>query len=221
MKNILIPTTFESDTLQALKMSSRFKQNEEVNITLLSASALGNSIIDRLFLSNTNSPDPAKRQQVLDAWSVYQSQNNIHSCTNEHHQYGVSRPVFRQVMKRFSIDMAIVPLSYQQSKIYTDRILMSFLHDSKIPLMLLPAEQQEEQDIHRALFIEDESIVTSPVIETLPFHVIRQSMIQTAGLQSMKAIVQNFRINMIVLAKSNARQLNQTLSDLGLPVLTV
>ena len=221
MKNILVPTNYKIDTIQALKTSVDFKQSNEVHITLLSTNAIPNSISELLFPSQWEQVDPSLRSELLKAWALYASVTPLSRAQiSEHHQHNMSRPILSGLLDQFSTDMIIVPFSFQKSKKYIERMLLCFLSESKLPLMLLPNDT-DQVAIHRALYLDENENPPTAVIQDFPFHVIHQSMVKSGGLQSIKAIILKFKINLIVLAKGTERRLGQPLTDLGLPVLTI
>jgi hypothetical protein len=216
MKNILVPTAFEPDTLKALIMSSNFRKEDEVHVTLLSVGAVPDSITELLFPSAWKKADPAKRDVVLENWAEYcKSTDSCDTKITEHHQQGMSRPVLKHLLERFQIDMVIVPYSFQRSGEYLHRMLLTLFDASETPLMLLPDCDDDHLDIHRALYIDKGDVLPHSLMQGLPFHVIHRSMV---GSDPLKTILQNFKINLIVLNKSDRKE---SLTGFGLPVLTI
>lgn len=100
-------------------------------------------------------------------------------------------------------------------------MLLRFLRESRIPIMLMPGDAEIPQSIHRALYLDGDEAQPASSMQNLPFHVIRQSMIKTSGIQSIGSMINNFKINLIVLAKGQEEKITQSLGDLGLPILTL
>lgn len=223
MQNILIPTTFEADTLQALKVATDVKRHNAGRVVLLSLSAVSDSIIDLLFLSPQDHIDTGKHKKLKQNWHRFTVQNKVTVETKEHHQFGMSRPILTQLLERFDIDMAIVPLSFQQSRQHIHRFLLKLLHESHCPLMLLPTEKQESEVIQRALFLDNPAVSLTASIENLPFHIIHQSMLQDQHERPLKRVIDDHRIDLIVLGKRNneTSEDNTDILGLGIPVLTI
>ncbi|MBT1703912.1 universal stress protein [Chryseosolibacter indicus] len=225
MKNILIATTYQADTLQALKIAADFKRKDEGNIILLSISEVSDSITDLLFLSSHEHIDQNKRSVILSSWNEIKRQNNFSASLEEHHQFGMSRPILDQLLQRFNADMVIVPLSFQHSKQYIHKLVLKLLHKSECPMMLLPEEQKLPLDIQRALFLDQVGQPLTSSIQNLPFHIIHQSMVNTEHTedQSLKILIEKLSINLIVQAKrkSEIAEDNSHVVNLGLPVLAV
>lgn len=221
MKNILVPTNFDTDTIHAMKIASDFKRSDQVHVKLFSTSAISDSITELLFSSQWKEFNPASRAELLKSWEAHRLEHQLtHIKISECHQYDMSRPILVNLLERFAIDMVIVPFSFQQSKQYIERLLLLFLCECKLPLMLLPNET-EHPGIYRALYLDENKAMPTAVLQSFPFHVIHQSMIKSGGLHSIKAMILNFRINLIVLTKGTERILGQPISDFGLPVLTI
>ncbi len=221
MKNILIPTNYNADTLEALRISAAMKQSDEMQVTLLSASHVPDSIIQLLFLSQGEESDIKKSKLLVKYREDCRQRNQLALAVNEHHQYGMSRPIMSQLLERFKTELVVIPFSMQQSKSHVDQLMLKLLTGSEVPLLFLPSEGAAPEDIHRALFLDDIESAGMEVIQNLPFHVIRQSMVKTSGLQSVNSMINNFRINVIVLTKGNQRKFAQPISEFNLPVLTV
>jgi len=222
MKNILIPTTFEADTLQAMKMAAYMTENKG-RIVLISSSEISDSITELLFLSAKDHIDTTKRDALRTAWKAYKIENNISMVAEEHHQFGMSRPVMQKLLDSFDADIIIAPTSIQQSKQYIHKLFLKLLHKSNCPLMLLPEKEQASETIQRALFLDERTQPLSASLQQLPFHVIHQSMIQEHKHQPLNALVDQLNVDLIVQAKRNDERAGEyvDVSHLGLPVLTV
>lgn len=222
MNNILIPTSFEIDTLLALKVAAGLNDPRIKEVTLLRATPVSDSIMELLFPTTPEDKIKLKREQVFKMWAKHVEQNQLSfTHVKEHHQLALSKPILMQLLDRFSVELVIVPWSYQQSKDYTDRFMLRLLHECKTPLMLLPEEHETQVGIQRALFLDENVQAPLATIEHLPFHVIYQSMVRTSNMNSLKAMVDNLRINMLVLARGTEKKLLPLVANIGLPVLTV
>lgn len=222
MKNILIPTTFEADTLQAMKIAAYMTENKG-RIVLISSSEISDSITELLFLSAKDHINTSKRDALRCAWKEYRIENNISMVAEEHHQFGMSRPVMQKLLEGFEADIVIAPPSVQQSKQYIHKLLLKLLHKSDCPLMLLPEKEQATETLQRALFLDERTHPLSASLQQLPFHVIHQSMIQEHKNQSLNALVDQLNVDLIVQAKRNDESAEEhvDVTHLGLPVLTV
>lgn len=224
MKNILITTTFKEDTLQSIKLATEVMGNNASTITLLSCSEISDSITELLFLSSTDHADLQKRSDLLSKFQEYKNAQSLKATVQEHHQYGMSRPILEQILTRYQVDLVIVPLSFQQSKIHIHELLLKLLYKTSCPLMFLPERKQSREAIKRALYLNEPGRGLTPAVENLPFHIIHQSMLDEANRLSLEEMINKLRIDLVVKGKgrNESRQENETpISKLGVPVLTI
>ena len=228
MKNILITTTYDVDTFNALKIAADLIRHHKGSVVLLTVSDLSDSITELLFLSARDHVDQEQRQKRLEEWRHFKIQNDVSFDSldiKEHHQFGFSRPILRQILERFEIDMIIVPHSMQRSRFCIHKVLLKLLNDSQYTLLLLSAEQPSSERIQRALFLDGSGELLTAEIENMPFHIIHKSMLDqsTWQHQSLKQLIDRHKIDLIVQRKKNRAmaRINADLPDLGLPVLTV
>ena len=224
MKNILIPTNFSSDTNHALQVAADMHDLKINEIVLISLTEISDSITELLFLSEKEKNNINSSADVLNFWNRYKTQHNLTANVKVHSQYGLSRPVFRQLMSRFNIGLAIVPQSFQTSKSYIHQFMLRLLNQCDSPVMLLPAKKEEYKGIQRALYLDETENARTGMVQEYPFHVIHQSMLEDVGQNSIRSIVDNMKIDLIVKGKRNGN--TSSLSDigvaeLGLPVLTI
>lgn len=224
MKRILIPTVFHQDTLAAVRLATELNAHgDEVIITLLTASELSNSITDLLFLTPHSETDKRARQQLIGVvHSIIRSRKSIQLL--EHHQYGVSRPKVSQLLERLETDMILVPRSFQESRNYVHKTLLSIFNKLHHPLMLLPMEQAVPAMIQRALYVHEDMTPVVKSLPQMPFHIIHQIML-TEAMQGgpLKKVVSEFNIDLVVQSRQGNRipQNNDLTTELSLPVLTV
>jgi hypothetical protein len=223
MKNILITTTFEADTLQSLKIATEVIGNSASEICLLSTSEISDSITDLLFLSPKDHIDTRKRSELLDAWKNLKGTRGSKFKLHEHHQYGMSRPILEQILSRYKVDLVIVPTSFQQSKQHIHHFLLKLLHKTSCPLMFVPQTRQPDA-IKRALYLNEPGRALTSAIENLPFHIIHQSMLEDATKYSIEELIEKLKIDLLVKGKRNGEpRYNDEveMSELNVPVLTV
>ncbi len=222
MKNILIPTNYNPDSFEAMRMAADFRKSVNPRITMLSTTGVSDSISELLFPQNWASFDPAKQRSLFETWSNYARKEGMTSLNvSQHHQYGLSRPIVGQILERYEIDLVLVPFSFHDSKVTIERTLLSLLRESKIPVMLLPAHSDYSSEIHRGLYLGDKPMMPRSPVSDFPFHIIDQSMIPKEEAKSVKAVIKKLRINLIVLAKGKERSASEPLKEYGLPVLTI
>lgn len=224
MKNILIPTTYEIDSTDALKVAADICQHLGCGeIILFSISEISDSITELLFLSSKDNIDLKKRDAVLQFWETYRSEHRMNTTIKFHHQYGLSRPVLEQIIDRFGADMVIVPQSFQLSKNYIHQFALKLFNQCNSPMMLLPGKNLSTKSIQRALYLDKADLNPAGVVQQYPFHVIHQSMIETDGQESIRTLVEKMQIDLIVKGKrkTNTSDYEIDSEELGLPILTI
>jgi hypothetical protein len=220
MKNIIILTTYEDDTLEAMKVANDLKRSSAGTIVLISLSETTDSITDLLFLSEKNQKDAAKRARMFVKWSHIERDQKIKPMSvQEHVQYGISRPVLIQLLERFNTEMIIVPNSVQQSKSFIHLLFLKLLNKSEFPIMRLPAEKGSSEEIQRALYLDETGKALAPALQNMPFHIIHQSMVDRE--QSLGNLITKLKINLIVQTRVHESVFKEDVVSLGLPVLTV
>lgn len=222
MKNILIPTTYGTDTVQAMKVAAGLATANACDVTLLSLSPLPDSITDLLFLSKPEHFELEKHDLLFQEFQTLQQHHTVRITVHEHHRFGITQPIFGQIMQRLNIDMVVIPPSFQQSTEFAHTLFIKLLHKSECPAMFLPLEKQAPEHLRRALFIDHGGQAMHPgeTLESLPFHIIHQSMIRPAEQLSLQQIVEYHHIDLIVHGKRSARA-EKEINTLGLPVLAV
>ncbi len=219
--NILIPTLFESDTEHALKAAAELRPADAKQIVLLSISPLGDSITELLFTSSAAAVDLEKRNNILD-FCNREFDKKFREKIKVDHQFGLSRPLMKNLLSKFEVGMVIVPRSFTRSKQFVHQFAMRLLHQSGCPMMLLPQDGIPHHGIQRALYLGDSHTAHIPAIQQYAFHVIHKSMIPEG--ESVKSIVKSMEIDLIVKGKRSAASNDFTDGsdeEFGLPVLAV
>lgn len=222
MKTFLIPTTYGSDTRKAIEMAIDMFTDPGNRIVLFSVSDISDSITELLFLKPGKDIDISARQNILDFWESRREQLRIDEEIEIHHQYGLSRSTFNAIIERFNVFMAIVPESFQQSKQYIHQFTLRLLHRSNCPMMLLPPTLSAK-GIQRALYLDKMPESKTAAVQHYPFHVIHKSMVDQQERLSLKSIIEEMHIDLIVKGKKidSESATDQDLRSLGLPVLAV
>lgn len=224
MKNILIPVTFEADTLQAMMIAADMQRYAGGSINLLTISEITDSITDLLFLDVNDSVDRQKRGEVMMLWENMKADHEIKADVLEHHRYGLSRPLMKQLLGRLDIDLVIVPVSFQKSREHIHRQTLKLLQESNCPLMMLPSKSLVYKGILRALYLDQTDKAVTPAVQQFPFHVIHQSMISNGEYDSIQSVIDKMQIDLIVKGKPKKNSVDRHAIDtsaLGLPVLTI
>ena len=226
MKNIMIITTYEADTFGALKIAADLKRYHDGSLVLLTVSPLSDSITELLFLSARDHVEQQNRKKRLEEWNRFATNNKVYVDfpeIKEHHQYGMSGPILKQILECFDIDMIVVPPSMQKSRFFIHQLLLKLLHRSQYPLLLLSTDQLPSEPIQRALFLDGLGESLTAEIENMPFHVIHKSMLeQVPQISPLRQLIEKHKIDLIVQRKQKSSTgMDKDLQNLGLPILTV
>ena len=137
MKSILIPTDYSEDTLHAMELTWRNSNREQVKVVLLQLSALPDSESQLLFLANGDESDLNSEQRLLEEWEIRKSLLEISIEVIQHHQYGASVPIIRQIIEQHGITSVIVPFSIRDTneEVYQEAMQSFRTLDCKITLM--------------------------------------------------------------------------------------
>ena len=225
MKNILIPTAFESDTLDAMKIASGLLNPFSGNMVLTTVSDLSDSIQELLFLSPDEHVDQRKRMDVIKNWKRYREKRAaaLSLGIQEHHQFGLSRPLLNSVLEQFNIDLVIVPASFQGSVIEIHKFFVELLYRSDCPIMLMPFESHSGRKVKRALLLDGDDASVLDTIKRLPLDIVHQSLIEDNNTQSLRLLIDALDIELVVQPKRKYVNIQRDpiVVALGVPVLSV
>ena len=228
MRNILIPTNYERDTFDAIRTASNLVQSD-TNIVLLSATEIGNSIQELLFLSTDCQIDKVRRKSLINRWSRYRGAGNANvSATwllQEHHQLGISAGIIASVLDRFEIDLVIIPPSLPNSPMQAHRRLISVLEASDCPVMMLPysLEHQSNSGAIRTLLLSGQGGQIPSHIDALSLDIVHQMEPDSEGSDLLvRLLVDALGIELVIQPKRGSAKTNVRPSDsLGIAVLSV
>lgn len=151
MKNIIIPTNFESDTLSAVRTALTQTGYTNYRIVLLVISEVQETYSAASNLKNFRYLYRTQQENVLNKCrELVSAYNGV--TLNVHYQYGISGPLLRNVMDHFNAGMVILTPSFKENKCRTNAHLLKLLLKSRYTLLHLSSI--EIQTITNALYIE-------------------------------------------------------------------
>ncbi len=152
MKNLLIPTTLEADTINAVKTAIRQFKDENCSIMLMLVAEVPDTESPSFFLRSIKSEMTVSQKNVLNG--IRQIVNEAGNCTLRiHNQYGVSSPLIKNLIEYHNICLTIVTPSYKASAKRIQQQCLQLLCNCKSPILHL-TENCVEQDLSKALYIE-------------------------------------------------------------------
>ena len=235
MKNLLIPSTLESDTVNAIKIAIQQSKGKNCTIYLALVVEIPDTYSSAAFLRNTESAMTVSQKKVLDYCRelIAISQN----CSLKiHHQYGISSPLMRNLIDHLNIEMTILTPSYRNSEKRIHNQFVQILSNCKCPILHL-SSNFEEQDLTKAMYLEQtkSKLQVEDLHKLIPTHfnfkIVSQAKIfndqNPEDLESLlnEAIVKN-KIDLLIETRKPKKikiknKNSNTNENLGLPVLSL
>ncbi len=145
MKNILIPTTLEPDTLTALKMLLDYSRHERTKVVLLLVSEMPFGIADMLFSAWSVDELPEEKRHVLECCRHF-TETLPNSTFHIHHQVGVTNPILRNILDHYSINLTVILQSFYLDNAWINKQVFSFLVKSSSQLVCAPDKRRSQLD---------------------------------------------------------------------------
>ena len=235
MKNLLIPSTLELDTINAVKVAIQQSKGKSCTLFLALVSEIPDTYSTATFLRNMKSELTASQKSVLEYCRelVTISQN----CSLKiHYQYGISTPLVKNLIEHLSIDLTILTPSYRNAEKKIHNQFVQILSNCKNPILHL-SSNFEEQDLTKAMYLEQTKsrLQIEDLQELIPAHfdfrIVSQAKIfndqnpEDLELLLNEAITKN-KINLLIETrkpkkiKLKNKNLHAT-EDFGLPILSL
>ncbi|MFT3793439.1 hypothetical protein [Flavobacterium sp.] len=235
MKNILLLSTLQEDTLNALKTALAQAEDQPLTIVLMLLHETPNDVSAAFWLRKMQSNFTPFEESIL---AQCQQMASFHpNCKLRiQQQFSLSGPLLRHLMETFEIGLIIVPQSFLKSTKSQNKYCLQLLKKGHTPILQLPAELEESR-FSKALYLENEE--SNVPVADLPkmagghfsFRIISQAKIfDLNNQQEMTPVYNTIHKNGIDLLietrkpkKIRTSQKNKpALNDhFGLPVLSV
>jgi len=152
MKNLLIPTILEADTINAVKTALKQFKDENCTIMLMLVADVPDTDSASFFLKSLKNELTVSQKNVLS--SIRELINEATSCTLKiHTQYGVSSPLIKNLIEFHKISLTILTPSFKASAKKIKVQCVQLLCNCKSPILHL-TENCDEQDLSKALYLE-------------------------------------------------------------------
>lgn len=192
MKNILIPTVLEADTLSAITSAIAYSRGQEFQVTLLLLHEVDPSYSAAGFLRNANPALSVSQQKVLEQCSdtIFRTPK---AQLHVQRQSSVSAPLVRNMMQALGIGMVIVPKSFRESSKKINRYCLGLLSNVKCPILKLCETPASE--MQKALYLEhaNSKIQVSDLQRHLdgkfPFRIVSQAKISEEQEESLRQLL--------------------------------
>ncbi|RYJ41204.1 hypothetical protein [Flavobacterium beibuense] len=233
MKNIIIPTTIEDDTLTAVKTAVKYATGKNCSIVLMLLQKIPDTYSASHFLRETSPNYTIAQTKILQ-----KCRETVATADNcrliIHNQCGISGPLLKNLMEYLATDLVILTPSYKAEKNSLHSYCIQLLLNSKYPLLHL-GNNPEENDFNKALYLEHSKIefgindIQKIISEQFSFKIVSQARIEESledmAAQITETISKNNIDILIEARKSTKRSLNRKAQpvnhNLGLPVLSV
>ena len=129
MRNVLIPTDFTVHSLDLVVAVVEKYKDEELNITLLHALAMPDSIMDLILLSRNNDRYKLISKEFRNACTILKNRyaSSIRDI-NVRFMHGGTRGVFRNFVEATKADIFVFPIDYTFKKAGSNSIEISKLY---------------------------------------------------------------------------------------------
>lgn len=170
MKNLLIPSNLESDTINAIKVAIQQSNGQNCTIFLALVSEIPDTYSSATFLRSMKNEMTVSQRNVLDYCRelITISQN---CCLKIHHQYGISAPLMKNLMEHLDIELSILTPSFKNAQKKIHNQFVQILSNSKCPILHL-STNFEEQDLTKAMYLEQtmSRLQVEDLQELIPHH---------------------------------------------------
>ena len=235
MKNILVPTTLESDTLNAVKLAIQQTKGKKCTIILLLINEIPDTDASTAFLRNMKSVHSFSQKKVLEnCWKLVEAETDC--ILKIHHQYGISAPMMKNLMKFLSVDFTILIPSYKNADKKIHKQFTQILSNCKCPI-LHSCSTFEQQDFTAAMYLEQakSKLHVEDLHELIPedfnLKIVSQAKLfqdqNPEDLQSLlhEAILKN-KINLLIETRKPKKIILKKMpktsaENFGLPVLSL
>lgn len=153
MKNFLIPTTLKEDTISAVKSAVYQSKENACEIILMMVSETPDTFSSSHFLREMKVGLTASQEDVLETCR-YIIDHAANCKIKIHHQYGLSSPIFRNIIEAFAVKLVILPYSYKKETKRIHQYLIQLAGNQKCPILHLGVEPSKD-DFNKALYIEN------------------------------------------------------------------
>ncbi|KUJ60906.1 hypothetical protein AR687_15995 [Flavobacteriaceae bacterium CRH] len=153
MKNFLIPTTLEEDTINAVKSAVNQAKNTNCEIILMMVSETPDAFSSAQFLREMRTALTSSQEEVLETCR-YIIEHTANCKIKVHNQYGISGPIFKGIIDAFDVKLVVLTNSYKQETKRIHQYLVKLAGNQKCPILHLSSEVVKE-DFNKALYIEN------------------------------------------------------------------
>ncbi|TRW26572.1 hypothetical protein FMM05_04120 [Flavobacterium zepuense] len=154
MKNILIPTILEADTVGAVKTAAKHASGQNCAVVLMLLCDVPDTYSAGYLLQKITPGYTAAQSAVLN--KCKEIIKNTPNCVLQVHiQHGISAPLLKGLIEHKGIGLTILTTSYKQEQQKIHRYCTALLLNSKCPLLHL-GQNCTGQLLSKAMYLEQE-----------------------------------------------------------------
>ncbi len=154
MKNILIPTTLEADTIGAVKTAAQHASGHNCAVVLMLVCDVPDTYSAGYLLQKIKPAYTTAQSDVLTRCK--QLIKATPNCVLQVHlQYGMSAPLLKNIIEHKAIGLTLLTPSYKQEKEKIYRYCTALLLNSKCPILHL-GQNCTGQQLNKAMYLEQE-----------------------------------------------------------------
>ncbi|TDE01855.1 hypothetical protein [Flavobacterium sandaracinum] len=153
MKNILIPSILQSDTINAVKTAIKSSNGAKCQLILMLIADIPDTYSSANLLRNIDKGLSPTQESVLQLCREIISESKNYSL-KIHHQYGISAPIIRNLMEYYTIGLTIMTPSFKSSQKKINTHCAQIIANSKCPILHTNTDFQEET-FSQALYIKN------------------------------------------------------------------
>ncbi len=236
MKNILIPTTLQPDTINAVKTAIKQSKGKNCNVVLLQVCDIPDTDSSSFFIRSIKNELNVSQKTILEACRnlVAVSQH----CTFKlQHQYGISAPVMRNLLEHLHVGLIILTPSYKSAEKKIHNQFLQILSNCKCPILHLNSNF-EEHELNKAMYLEQNKsklqaedlqqlvqgqfnfriVSHAKIFEDQSVEEINPELSAAISKNEINLLIQTRKPEKIKLKKSGKSKVNESL---GLPVLSL
>lgn len=236
MKTLLIPTTFQNDTLEAVKSGIHYANGEACTMVVMQVSEVQDTFSASSLLRDLDTTWTDAQEAVLDECRALVAAH-ANCKLKVHHQFGVSSPLIKNLLDFHAIELIILPQSFNNSSLKIHQYCSQVLANYKTPILHVSSTTEDVQ-FANAIYLEHEKSnfplanVQQLVQKQFSLKIVSQAKISSEETSEQlipivsEAIAKNDIDIIIETRKAEKIRRNkskkQTVEDvLGLPVLSI
>ncbi|RYD90891.1 MAG: hypothetical protein EOP54_23320, partial [Sphingobacteriales bacterium] len=154
MKNIMIPTTLEADTVSAVKTAVRHASGQSCNIVLMQVCEVPDTYSAGYMLHKIM-PGYTKAQSEVLTKCKAAIAATPHCRLQVHMQYSISAPLLKNIIEHKGIGLVILSQSYKLETEKIHQYCTRLVLNSKCPILHL-GHNTSGQPLNNALYLEQE-----------------------------------------------------------------